>query len=298
MRQTITAEWAFARYGEVRHRLPFPHFSSRTETVPDLGEIEDRFDTFIFDSFGVLNVGERAVPGAVERLADLRRKGKQVIVLTNAASVPTTRLVSKYVKLGFDFSQPEIISSRSVLMDALQRFGPAMRWAAIAPEDAGIEELPGQVEAYTDTIECDGYIFLSSAGWNEDRQRGLLAALRDRPRPLLIGNPDLVAPREDTFTLEPGAYAHEIADRLHLEPVFFGKPFGNAFDYLVETAGAAVNPARTLMLGDTLHTDVLGGKAAGMCTALVTGHGVLRNLDVSACIESSGIVPDYRMPSI
>ncbi|MEQ8664984.1 MAG: HAD-IIA family hydrolase [Rhodospirillales bacterium] len=300
MRQTIDAKWVFDRYGQVRQRLPFPHFSPATEPVANLGDIADRFDTFVFDSFGVLNVGNAAIPGAVERVSQLRDAGKRVFVLTNAASVPIRRLQQKYAGLGFDFSASEIVSSRAVLMHALRQFDAGMEWAVIAPDDAEIDELPARVRHYTDSTKghCDGFIFLSSSGWNEHRQDILRRALERKARPLLIGNPDLVAPREDCLTLEPGAYAHDIADRSSVAPVFFGKPFGNAFEFLVDVSGDTLNPERTLMIGDTLHTDVLGGRAAGMHTALVTEFGVLRDLEPAACIAASGIVPDFRMPSI
>ena len=47
------------------------------------------------------------------------------------------------------------------------------------------------------------------------------------------------------------------------------------------------------MVGDTLHTDVLGGAAAGWRTVLVTGLGLVRELDVEAAIRESGIRPDF-----
>jgi predicted HAD superfamily phosphohydrolase YqeG len=46
------------------------------------------------------------------------------------------------------------------------------------------------------------------------------------------------------------------------------------------------------MVGDTLHTDVLGGRAAGMGTILVTDHGLFAGLDIARFIGRSGIVPD------
>ena len=301
MRQTIDAEWMFDRYEQIRRRLPYARFPDVTEAVADLGVIVDRFDTFIFDSFGVLNIGDQAIGKAVDRIAMLRAAGKQVLVLTNAASVPISKLEQKYRNFGFDFALTEIISSRAVLADALTRFDAAMEWAVIAPDSADITEIPARTRAWDDSIDdnCDGFIFLSISGWNDQRQDILREELTRKPRPLLIGNPDLVAPREDCLTMEPGFYAHEIADRLReIEPEFFGKPFGNAFDFLKKTSIGTINPKRSLMLGDTLHTDILGGRVAGMFTALVTGHGVLRHLDPAACIASSGIVPDYQMPSI
>ena len=33
------------------------------------------------------------------------------------------------------------------------------------------------------------------------------------------------------------------------------------------------------MVGDSLHTDILGGAAAGMTTVLITDHGLFRGQD-------------------
>ena len=51
------------------------------------------------------------------------------------------------------------------------------------------------------------------------------------------------------------------------------------------------------MVGDTLHTDILGGAAAGLHTALVTGFGALLGLDVDTAIRKAGIVPDIILPT-
>jgi ribonucleotide monophosphatase NagD (HAD superfamily) len=47
------------------------------------------------------------------------------------------------------------------------------------------------------------------------------------------------------------------------------------------------------MVGDTLHTDVLGGAAAGCRTVLVTDHGLFAGRDTVPFIAASGIVPDF-----
>jgi ribonucleotide monophosphatase NagD (HAD superfamily) len=52
------------------------------------------------------------------------------------------------------------------------------------------------------------------------------------------------------------------------------------------------------MVGDTLHTDILGASAAGMATLLVSAHGSLAGMDINACIEYSGISPDYIAPGV
>ena len=78
-----------------------------------------------------------------------------------------------------------------------------------------------------------------------------------------------------------------------IEIGFYGKPFANAFDAVLARLGADAPPReRIAMVGDTLHTDILGGAAAGWGTILITDHGIFRGLDVDPFIEQSGLVPD------
>ena len=113
-----------------------------------------------------------------------------------------------------------------------------------------------------------------------------------------VGNPYLAAPRGDCFSIEPGWYAHEIWDETGIEPVFFGKPYGQAFDAVRGSLPTGCRDDRVLMLGDTLHTDILGARTAGFRAALVSSHGVLKNMDIESSITRAGIVPDVVMPSI
>lgn len=299
---TGEAAAVFERYQAVRHRLPRAARAGSRIDADDLGVLAAGFDAFVFDAFGVLNVGARPIAGARERIAALRAAGKQVLVLTNAATGPLSRGVDKYRSLGFDFSAAEIVSSREILAGALARRDPGRAWGVVAPAESEVEELPGAAVRLTlddaPWPAVDGFVLLST----QDLQAGLIEALgealRLRPRPVLVGNPDLVAPRETGFSLEPGWYAHALADDLGIEPEFYGKPFANAFAQAVHRLGRAIKPERIAMVGDTLHTDILGGAAAGIGTVLVTGHGVLKDLDVDACIDRSGIVPDYVVPGI
>ena len=61
-------------------------FPDASMHLPGLLAVADRCDSFLLDAFGVLNVGETAIPGAVASMAALRAQGKRLCVLTNAAS--------------------------------------------------------------------------------------------------------------------------------------------------------------------------------------------------------------------
>lgn len=293
------AEAAFRRYEEIRPRLPATAYPARAGHAPDLGALADRWDGFVLDAFGVLNVGETPIPGAVGRMADLRARGKKLVVLTNAASYTREGVLAKYHRLGFDFTPDEVVSSRDVAVARLDRIAPGAHWAAICAEGDSFADIPAHltdIHARPEALdEADAILFLSTARWSQDWQRRLHDALERRPRPLVVANPDLVAPREDGLSREPGLYAHDLIDRLGTEVHWFGKPFADAFEDAVARTGLPAG--RLAMVGDTLHTDVVGGRAAGLGTVLVADHGLFAGRDVAGYVARSGIVPDVIVPT-
>jgi HAD superfamily hydrolase (TIGR01459 family) len=290
------ADWAFARYEAVRARLPAARFPEASFCARTLSDIVDRYDGFVLDAFGVLNLGDTPIPGAVVRMAELRRAGKRLVVLTNAASYTRDTALRKYRRLGFDFSADEVVSSRDVAAARLDRVAPGAAWAAITAAGDDLADMPASCRNLIDDPgaldAADAILFLSSARWTPTHQARLIAALRDRPRPVVVANPDLVAPRENGLTLEPGAHAHDLADATRVAPLFFGKPFPDAYDDALARLGG-LPPARIAMVGDTLHTDVLGGAGAGMGSVLIRDHGLFAGLDIAPFVKRSGIVPDW-----
>ena len=294
------ASAAFARYEAVRPRLPAARYPARSLHLPSLEEVADRVDGFLLDAFGVLNVGETAIPGAVARLRSLRARGKRVAVLTNAASYTRTQLLAKYHRLGFDFTADEVVASRDVAVARLETIAPGATWAAIAAAGDTFADIPARlVDAVANPTAldtADAILFLSTARWTPALQALLVAALRQRPRPLVVANPDLVAPREGGLTIEPGLFGHDVLDDQPVETHWFGKPFPEAFAEGIARTGLPAN--RLAMVGDTLHTDVLGGTAAGCRSVLVTDHGLFAGRDAAPFIAASRIVPDFIIGSI
>lgn len=290
----IDAAWAFDAYEAVRARLPRAVFAPRSEPAHSLADLADRFDVFLLDAFGVLNVGERAIPGVAERVAWLRSRGKTVIVVTNGASYPLATLLLRYSAMGFTFDASAVVSSRMSLLGGLPADGRP--WGVMASPGYGVDELPAGARFLGDEAhvydEVDGFLLLGAGEWTEGRQALLEAALRARPREVRVGNPDIVAPREQGFSREPGLFAHRLADATGIEPLFHGKPFGNVFDLVRTRMAPDTDGARVVMVGDSLHTDILGGRAAGFATALVRGYGFFAGVDPAPAIDRSGIVPD------
>ncbi|MGB8624117.1 MAG: HAD-IIA family hydrolase [Paracoccaceae bacterium] len=288
---------AFDAYMAVRDRLPSARFPARFATAPSLAEIAAPFDLVLLDAYGVLNIGETAIPGAAERVAALRQDGKKVMVVSNSAGYPKRLMMRRYATLGFDFTDSEVATSREALLRQLAG-QPDCRWGLMLNPRHGLEEFEEIETSFladdrTDYDRVDGFLLIGSEGWTESRQAMLQASLSAKPRPVLVGNPDIVAPREDGLSLEPGHFAHRLANATGIAPVFLGKPFDAIFDIALSRLSPRPEAERVLMVGDTLHTDILGGRHLGFATALVTDFGSLAGTDAAEAISRSGIVPDF-----
>ena len=52
------------------------------------------------------------------------------------------------------------------------------------------------------------------------------------------------------------------------------------------------------MVGDSLHTDILGGAAVGMTTVLMTEYGLFKGMDVSRFCQAYGLFPDWIVKTL
>ena len=129
-------------------------------------------------------------------------------------------------------------------------------------------------------------------------QQSLLRdSLAANPRPVLIANADLAAPRDHGFSLEPGHFGHLLADEGLTDIRFFGKPFPEVFE-MVEASLEGIPADRIAMCGDTLHTDILGAAARGWRTVLVARDGMFSGMDTRPYCHQSGFEPTWRLGRI
>ncbi len=293
----MSAQQAFAAYEAVRHRLPRVRHQGAGRRAETLADIAEDFDVFLLDAFGVLNIGDTAISGVPERVAALKAAGKRVLVVSNAAGFPHGDLMAKYARLGYDFAPEDVITSRKTLLGAV-RAAPPRAWGLMATQSLGMADLEGIDVTYLaedagDYARAEAFLLLGAAVWTEERQALLEAALAEHPRPVWVGNPDIVAPRENGFSREPGHFAHRLADRTGVAPAFYGKPFDNIYDLAFAALGKDVDRTRVLMVGDSLHTDILGAQTAGVASALIANYGFFAGADEAEAIRQSGISPDF-----
>ena len=106
----LSTATVFQRYQEIRHKLPTAPQNETMLDIEDLTDISSDTGAFVFDAFGVLNVGDNLIEGAEQRLTQLRKQGCEIRILTNAASYDRTRVFEKFDRLGLTIEAIEIIT--------------------------------------------------------------------------------------------------------------------------------------------------------------------------------------------
>lgn len=278
-------------------------FSGRT--CPDgeparvhLSDIIDRYDAFCFDGYGTLyNRGSFVYPGAKEWFAALRRAGKQIRLVTNAASNLDQALADEADARGFDFTVEETISSGSLLKGWLSGLP-----AGGSPFGAGREVYYiGRATGVNVLAECgiaavenpvSPVVAISSSTATDEMYAQSVSILRRPGALLLVLNPDAWAPRIDG-TRAP--VSGELCERLRRETgcavEYFGKPFPGIWQKVRATLPAG---AKAVMIGDTLGTDVYGAYVAGFDSALVVGRNEPA-AELDADEKLLGVRPTYYL---
>ncbi|UUX50083.1 HAD hydrolase-like protein [Nisaea acidiphila] len=297
--EPLSFEEAWAGYLKWAHRLPPAPPPVEPRRISGIAEIIGDFDAVILDNFGVLSLGPPVIPAGPPAYAAIRDVGAKIRVISNDGSKTLSAMLESHRRRGYHFDDDEIYAGLSLLGDMARDTGDGI-WAAI-----GLDPLPlppGPLQARTWTaggIEIDDAAGLLLMDCGEFRRQAFLPVIesfRERPRPVVVCNPDVTAPYSEEMSLEPGYLAHWLADETGIEPLFLGKPFPDIYRHALRDL-AQILPERILCVGDTLHTDVLGGRNLGMKTLLVE-TGFTRGRDPLALAEECGIWPDFIASSI
>lgn len=263
-----------------------------------LSDVIDKYDAFCFDGYGTLyNRGSFVYPGAKEWFSELRRAGKEIRLVTNAASNLDQALADEADARGFDFTVAETISSGSLLKGWLSRLP-----AGGLPFGAGREVFYiGRATGVNVLAECgiaavenpvSPVVAISSSTATDEMYAQALTILRRPGSLLLVLNPDAWAPRIDGSR---APVSGELCERLRRESgcaaEYFGKPFPGIWQKVRATLPAG---AKAIMIGDTLGTDVYGAYVAGFDSALVIGRNEPA-AELDADEKLLGVRPTYYL---
>ena len=104
-------------------------------------------------------------------------------------------------------------------------------------------------------------------------------------------NPDRTWPSETEITPGAGAVLAFLEAATDVRPFIVAKPEPVIFQQALARMGS--RPEETVMIGDRLETDILGGQRVGMKTILV-----LSGVSTEADVERVGIRPDWTFRDV
>jgi phosphoglycolate/pyridoxal phosphate phosphatase family enzyme len=237
-----------------------------------------QIDGFIFDLDGTVYLGEEALPGSVDAIAELRRRGKRVLFVSNKPLAPRPAYATKLTRLGIPATESEVITSTYVLGFHLSRCLPALSYYVIGEENLRAELRSHGLHIVDELVEQDPKAVIQPHGIDAvvvafDRTldyrklNTAYQALRRGAR-FFATNADKTCPLPGGDVPDAGA---TLAALEHLSgrtvELVAGKPSSLIANVGLEKLGLPA--ARCLMAGDRLETDILMGQQAGMRTAVV-----------------------------
>lgn len=276
----------------------------------------DRFDAFIIDLWGVVHNGQEPYPGVIDTLAQLKAMGKRLVMLSNAPREWDQAAIFLQ-KMGVSpLHYHAIVASGDIARDSLaRRNDPALAklgksYLYIGPEKdrkllIGLD--------YQEVDQANAAQFVLNTGFADDESESsdhyhhLMGQALACGLPMICVNPDYEVMRGAKIIPCAGALARDY-EQMGGQVIWYGKPYPVAYEYVLQRL-PGIKRSRIACIGDTLRTDIQGGRNAHLYTILIAGgiharelktrFGVLpdpRHLE-SLC-EEEGIAPHAVMPSL
>ncbi|KAM9922542.1 hypothetical protein OXX59_005755 [Metschnikowia pulcherrima] len=294
--------------------------SQKITTKTDAQNLLDKYDYFLFDCDGVIWLGDHLLPSVVETLELLKKQNKTVIFVTNNSTKARKDYLSKFEKLGISgIQKSEVFGSSyasAVYVDKILQL-PKNKKVWVLGE-SGIEtelhELGYETVGGTDPeLVADGVAFNPDhkfltdldpdvgcvvAGLTTNLNYLKLSAtmqylLKDNKQiPFVATNIDSTFPSKGKLLIGAGSIVETVSFASGRQPdAVCGKPNQSMMQsILADNPGLKENPAKGIMVGDRLNTDMKFGRDGGLDTLLV-----LTGIEKQEVVETlpKGEAPTY-----
>jgi glycerol-1-phosphatase len=225
------------------------------------------YDHLVLDLDGCVWLGDRATPRAREALAEIRGAGKTISFVTNDTALAPEEYVRKLWSLGLQASLEEIVSVGAAIQYTLADRTPGTPTFVIGSPAIFRHVADGGQRIVNNTPRAAEARIVVVAGHDQFS----FDELRTATQAVLAGAEMIAAGRDRTFPTadgtSPGTGALVAALEYTTEhtALSVGKPDPIMF----ETALDRLGPGRTLVVGDSLDSDLAGAVHAGLDGAIV-----------------------------
>ncbi len=247
-----------------------------------------RYDGFMIDMDGTVYKGGDLIPGATDFISALRSKGIPFVFLTNNSSHCRLYYYEKLVRMGFDVTMDNVLTSNIATIRFVLSERPGKRVYVLGSPDV-MEEIR---EAGVNVVEEDPdivYLTFDRTITYDKINRAYKALCKGAE--LIATHPDDVCPTETDYDIDIGPFIRMFEDMCQTKATVIGKP--NGLMLRMAALHMGVEPKGTVMVGDRLYTDIKMGNLAGTASILVLSGETSR-----ADLERSDITPTHVLDSV
>ena len=248
-----------------------------------LKEIEDKYNIFFIDLWGVIHNGLELFENVKNVLNRLKKKNKVIFFITNA---PRRSFIIADQLNDFGLSKKfydHIVSSGEITWLSLKKnyekkkcfmIGPPRDYHLVEGLDIEI------VEDYSKGVD----IIINTGPWGDDdileNYTDLLNSLKKFNSLMICSNPDKTVIRGKNFMICAGLLA-EYYEKIGGEIIYYGKPHNNIYEFcykLIEGEN------KILVIGDSLENDIKGANIQKLDSVLIT-DGIHRDVNNNKDID-------------
>jgi len=242
----------------------------------------------VSDLDGVLHRGKKAIPGAGRFVSRLKASGREYLFLTNSPDHSPAELRRKLLKLGLDIPTGRFYTSAQAMAAFVRDHSPHASVFLVGSR-ALHEELARAGARFT-TRKPRFVIVTTGGAYGPDEIDAAIKLVLGGANFLTVSG-EALSPTESGVKAGCGAFTAPIEKATGCKPFVVGKPNHLMIRHAERLFG--IEPARALMIGDSLDTDIDVGVQAQMKTVLV-----LSGLTSREQLRRRPYQPDYVFDSV
>jgi 4-nitrophenyl phosphatase len=241
----------------------------------------------IIDMDGVLWRGPDPIGNLPKVFNSIQQLGLKFILVTNNATRSVSQYEQKLKRFGVEVSTDQIINSAQATAQYLRHKFPKGGPVFVIGEE-GLFQALEENNFYLSSEEALAVVVGLDRTVTYDKLRQA-ALLIQEGKPFICTNPDPALPSPEGLLPGTGSIIAALETTTGVDGIIIGKPKPQMYRIAIERMGTS--PQGTLVVGDRLETDIVGGQTLGCPTAVVLS-GVTSRSEAEAWKPPLGFVAD------
>ena len=243
---------------------------------------------FVLDMDGTVYLGEKAIPGAVEFISELNRRGIKYRFLTNNSSNRRDAYSARLKRLGFDVEPSSVLTSTVATIRYILKNHPGKSVYPIGVP--GFVEEVKEAGITVDEDDPDIVLLAFDRTITYDKINRAYNLLK-RGKTFIATHPDDLCPTEDGYDIDIGPFIRMFEQMSGTSAIVIGKPNRSMLEMAASEMDCDIDDI--VMVGDRLYTDIRMAVDAG-----VVSVAVLSGETTEKDIAESPIKPTFVCNSV